>query len=461
MHLFVFRRSVVGLFLFALAVVGVACGGSAGPDSLETGGSALVFAQDAPLDNLVKFEITVTGVVFNPGGVSVLPEPKEIELTSLEMTSSLFRVARNIPPATYTSVTLTFANPEIKFLDAGGNVVEIKPPLQNSSVTENVTFSVVEGQSVGLLIDFDLEASVVTDAGGTITGVNPVLTVSVIDLAGLPAEFEEEGQVVSVDRTSSTSGTFVFESFSSCQQFTIRVNSSTEFDDFGEANPPLANSFDSVRGGQIVEVEADVQADGTFLAEEVELESEVPEDDLEGLIVAVTRDPTTEQVSEFQMLLFDVAPCTATVPAEDLITVTVPTDPAPAFKIDDDGFPVNATHFDDPGDLEVGQKVEVDPVEALTTATTAVTAEKIELEDQTIRGSVISTAGTSFELDPVSDLFPDQSITVETSVNTDFDDLPNGVAGLSPGQEVRVKGLLFRIAAGEQRMVAKGVDGTP
>ena len=479
MAVFASRRSLGGLLLGTLAVLAAACGGASTPppppgQTLVPGtGSFILLGKDQPLDNLLKFEITLTSVVLNPGNVSVLPQPVRLELTSLQMTQELVRLAQNIPPGTYTSVTLTFANPEIKFCPdppaACDNPIEVQPPLQTTSVTVNVTFGIASGQLTGVLLDFNLASSVVTDPiTGNITAINPVVTATVLNITGLAGEFEDEvGRVisVSVNPTSPTSGTFVFEPFSSCQQVTITVNSATEFEDFNEAIPPLANSFSSVQPGQILEVDADIRGDGTFLAEEVGLEEqdEAVDDEAEGLIVAVTRDPGTNEVTQFQMVLFDVAPCPATLPAQDLITVNVPASGV-QFRIDDDGFVVNTNLFNDRTDLDVGQKVDVDATVAFTTSTTSITAEKIKLEDQTIRGTVIagSIAPPSFSLDPNAALFPDQSITVQTVTGqTRFDDLPNGVASLVSNQAVRVKGLLFRLGAGEQSMLAKRVDGTP
>jgi hypothetical protein len=412
-------------------------------------------------DNIVKFEIDLTGVVFNPGNVSVLAAPVELELTQLEAGPQLVRLNSSIPTGNYTSVGLTFANPEIKFVDTDGSacglnqVCEVEPPLTNSMVTVNVNFTITQAQTTGLLIDFDLANSIVTNMSGTITGVNPMVTVSVLNVTGVVGEFEDEvGRVVSLNSGNST---FVLELFSACPtQVTIQTNAGTEFEDFDEAGLP--NSFAGLMVNQIVEVDADLQANGTLLAEEVELEDEINEDELEGLIVSVTRNGMG-QVTQFQMVLLDVAPCTATVPASDLITVNVPTDGSVDFRIDTDGFSVNSSLFDDPTDLELGQKVDVDPVGALGTT---ITAEEIKLEDQTLRGTVISTAGDTFQLDPNSDLFPDQSITVQTVTGqTEFDDLPSGVGSLSPGQLVRVKGVLFRTGASEMTQLAKKVDGTP
>jgi hypothetical protein len=432
----------------------------------------VLFGQDAPLDNLVKFEITVTGITLNPGNVQVsLPaEGVRLELTSLQITTDMIRFAQNsIPAGTYTSVTLTLANPEIKFCPGGisctdQTVLEVSPPLQPSSVTVNVSFSIAQGQLTALLVDFDLRALVVTDAGGNITGVNPTssnITISLVDVAGDVGEFEDEiGRVVRVDTT-----TFDFEPFSSCQVVTITTDISTVFEDFGKATPPLADAFASLQVDQIVEVDADLRVDGTFLAEKVEFEDDIMEDEIEGLIIDVFRD-SNGNVNAFDLVLFDVAPCAAALPVDDVFSVNVPQDGSVRFRIDEDDLTIAPTLFDGPEDLAVGQKVDVDPVEDLATITTAfpLIAQKIKLEDQTIRGTVASSPGaTTFELIPAADLFrdPNNSITVRTSVETEFDDLPLGVASLLVNQAVRVKGLLFRDLAGELIFEAKRVDGTP
>ncbi len=472
-------RSVGGLLLFALVLLAAGCGGSStdpppGQGSGALSGSLALFGQDAPLDNLVKFEITVTGITLNPGNVQVsLPaEGVRLELTSLQITTDLIRLDQNIPAGTYTSVDLTLANPEIKFRDDTGAIVELEGtqlPLQTSSVTINVSFSIAQGQLTALLVDFDLRALVVTDPtnNDAITGVNPSgnIAISLVDVAGDVGEFEDEiGRVVSVNATDST---FVFEPFSSCQQVTITTDISTVFEDFGRASPPLVDEFASLQVDQIVEVDADLRVDGTFLAEKVEFEDDAMEDELEGLIVSLTRNTGPSQDS-FDLVLFDVAPCTATLPADDIFTVNVSTTPGVVdFRIDEDDLSVVPALFDGPEDHEVGQKVDVDPAVAdvsTITSATPITAEKIKLEDQTIRGTVNgSPTAPNFELSPGSSLFtdPDNSITVRTSSVTEFDDLPLGVASLLVNQAVRVKGLLFRDLAGELIFEAKRVDGTP
>lgn len=444
-------------FIFLVALSAAGCGGgttgggsSTPPPGVNPGsGSVAVQIQDAPLDNLVKFEITVVNITLNPGNVSVLPSPKEIELTSLQLQPELIRLAANVPAGSYTGVTLQLQNAEIKFCPEPPTVctaqsvqeVEIN---QTFVVSRDVNFTVTSGQTLGLLIDFDLAASI-TQTSSTITGFNPVFTVSVVNVGAQQDEFEGTGRVVSVNRSSPTAGTFVLEVFGPCQQVTITVDADTEFEDF-------ADDFNSLAANQVVEVEADLQTGGTLLAEEVELEDSEQGDDAEGVIISVNRDGTTQEVDSFTLVLHEVLPCTLTPPASDLLDVTV--DANTDFRIDDDGLSLTTSFFDDPRDLDVGQKVEVDPVGSLATS---ITAEKIKLKDQTIRGTVNGTpTPPTFELDPASGLFPDPSITVETSSNTEFDGVA-GVSGLASGRTVRVRGLLFRTGADQQSMVAKKV----
>jgi hypothetical protein len=443
--------------IVALAVLLAGCGGGGGidgggtnpPPGVGTGTGGLgISIQDAPLDNLVKFEITVVAITLNPGSVSVLPSPKEIELTSLQLQPQLIRLASNVPAGSYTSVTLQLQNAEIKFcpesLTCTAQTVVEREFNQTFVVSRNVNLTVTNGQTLGLLVDFDLAASI-TQTANDITGVNPTFSVSVVNLASQQDEFEGTGRVVSVNRQSATAGTFALEVFGPCQQVTVTVDANTEFEDF-------ADDFNSLAANQIVEVDADLQTGGTLLAKDVELEESEQGNEAEGVILSVDRNSTTQEVNSFTLVLHEVLPCSVSAPANDLVSVTV--DAGTEFRIDDDGLSLSAALFNDPTDLDVGQKVEVDPTGSLGIS---ITAEKIKLKDLTIRGTVNGTpTPPDFELDPASELFPDASISVETFSDTEFDGV-SGVSGLVDGRAVRVRGLLFRAGAGQQRLAAKKV----
>ncbi len=421
-------------------------------------GSLLIQVQDAPVDNLLEFEITVDSIELNPGNVVALSTPVEIELTSLQLSTDTIRLATNIPAGTYTSATFTFSDAEVKFCPEPPAVcdettlIEVDPlPLQNTSATVNVNLVISANATAGLLVDFDLAASLISNAT-TITGVDPMLTATLRDVDAEDDELEEEGRVVSINSTSPNSGTFVLEPFSNCQNVTITVDANTEFEDFDEAETPLPNSLDGLAVDQFVDVDADLQINGDLLATEVELEDEDEEEEAEGVVLSVDTG-----AGEFTLLATEVVPCSAAALPGDIITVTVDPLALPDFRIDEDDLTVDATLFDQLSDLTPGQKVEVDPVGAFGAA---VTAENIELDDQTIRGTVVAGsqgAPPIFVLDPASDLFVDQTITVNAAA-AEFDDV-TGVGDLLDDQAVRVKGLLF-LEAGQLIFEDEKVDGS-
>lgn len=459
MTMCVFRQRIVLSVLVVFALTAAGCGGSSSEPPPSTGGgsggSVSMFVTDQPADDLTKLELTVTGVVFNPGNVSVLPQPKELEVTNLQLKQEFFRLASNVPAGSYSSIVFTFApTAEVEFFNSGtGSIQEVNVPVSPATETVNTSFTVTAGQTTGLLIDFNVPASLVTNAQGIITAIDPVMTATVV--TPVPDEFEEEvGRVVSV---TAASNTFVFEPFDSCQQVTVTVNASTEFEDFDEQG--LANSFSSLMAGQMVEVEADLQSSGTILAKEVELEDNEIEDEAEGLIISVTRN-LSDEVTQFVLSPLETVPCAAADLTANTITVDVPASGV-EFRIDEGDLPISSNLFDNRTKLDVGQMVEVDPTGSLSSGTTQITAEEIKLDDQTIKGMVISVAPPTFLLDPTSDLFPDQDIVVLTFTNTEFDNPPGSVTGLATGDKVRVRGLLFRLGPGQHQFAAKRVREDP
>ena len=297
------------------------------------------------MDNLLKFEITLDSIVLNSteGNVEALNQPVEIELTSLQLTTDLIRLVPNIPARTYTSATFTFSNAEVKFCPDPAvepvcdetTLIEVDPlPLQNTSATVNVNLIITANTTAALLVDFDLAASLLSNAT-TITGVNPILTATLRDVQIEGDELEEEGRVVSINSTSPKSGTFVLEPFSSCQNITITVDANTEFEDFDEAQTPLPNSFDSLAVNQFVDVDADLELNGDLVSTEVELEDEDQEEEAEGVILTVDTG-----AGEFTLLAKEVVPCSAAALPGDIITVTVDLLALSEFSVDEDDLTV-------------------------------------------------------------------------------------------------------------------------
>src|SRR5229473_2520206 len=135
------NRSVLAVcgLLFVCVLVVYSCGGSMS-NPLQQGSPALsVTVTDTPPTgvSVLSFEVSVTGATLNPGSVDLLAGrgPVRIEVEELE-TESAFLNTAGVNPGTYTSLNLTFANPELTFKNgtaamvagcAPGAVCEIKP----------------------------------------------------------------------------------------------------------------------------------------------------------------------------------------------------------------------------------------------------------------------------------------------------------------------------------------------
>src|SRR6266852_1022035 len=175
-------RRITALFLGLLSAVLLAgCGGSysapvigPGPQSAQVS----VSLTDAPPAGVtvLTFEVTVTGATLNPGSADLLAGkgPVRIEVKKLE-TENAFLSTANIVAGNYTSLNLTFSNPELTFRNdtgatlagcASGSVCEIKPS-GTLTATVNGLFYSTSGSQTGVLVDLNL-ANLITPSLGVI-----------------------------------------------------------------------------------------------------------------------------------------------------------------------------------------------------------------------------------------------------------------------------------------------------
>src|SRR5690348_5162435 len=144
------RIRLLILVLFA-AFASAGCGKYSINSSSSTGAAAVpVTMTDTPPAGvtILSFEVTVTSAALNPGNVDLLSGkgPVRIEVRELE-TESAFLNTASILPGIYTSLNLTFANPELTFENntaapvagcAVGAVCEISP---TGTLTSMVNFA--------------------------------------------------------------------------------------------------------------------------------------------------------------------------------------------------------------------------------------------------------------------------------------------------------------------------------
>jgi hypothetical protein len=455
------------LFIVALAAaVQVSCSGGGSPPNRPIAaaptGSVVLFGGDAPLCNILSFAVTITGITLTPQGggspVSVLSSGNSLTLdfASLMDFVTLLNVS-NVPPGTYTQVSVTLANPQLTFLDTSKTppaITVISPTLSTLVATLDLTPAVVvtSNTTVGLQVDFDLLKSVQVDSHGQMTGnVSPTFTANLASPSGASgfAEFEDLRGIVQSVQTSSTNpsfaGAFAIQPATG-QVLNINVTSSTTFDG--------VSSLANLTTGTFVEVDAFVDSKGNLVAKEVQAEEveDAPNGKaaFSGLITAVTRD-AGGNATQFALFVREENPdVSARVPLRSVLNVNLL--PATRFVIAARG--TNFAGFGySPGALGVGQHVVVHGELSSTVAGTS-DARSVFLGLQSVLGNldtspatppVIGTDGKTggFTLLPCSPVFVSHPVTVLTSANTAFVGVSN-LTGLTSSQPLLlVKGLMF------------------
>src|SRR5260370_2736792 len=420
--------------------------------------------------SVLSFEINVAGASLQPSDASkpavpLVTSPIEVELTQLETEKALLN-AVSAPEDSYSSIILTFANPELTILNQSGQpitmgtqtcltgqVCEFKPSLNQSSVAISSTpFPVTISASapIGLVVDFDLNSSIQNNLS-----VTPTVTLAAVAAPPSNGEIEDiEGLNGRVQSVSSTG--FTLQDSTSGQTFTINVDNNTQFQDFIEVGC-AANNFSCMQVGQIVEVEhLLVMVNGTLLASEIQLDDAVNEEQLEGTIVAVNAG-----TNQFQMLSQNQEPVVPGVNVGNLVMISINT-PA-QFAVDSDdlsGAIPSGVSFASVNDLLVGQEVKVRALIVSSPITgTTVTTDRVKLHMSQFSGTVASVNNApNFAVNNLPALFTSNGINqvqVVVSSRTEFEAISGG-SSLTAGNSVVLRGLLFKTTA-DPILVAKKV----
>lgn len=266
------QHAIIFLLTLALAVGQAGCGSSSQPPAqpLQPApglGIGYVVVSDAPLPSVLAFQVTLTSLTLSDGtrSVSVLAEPTPVEFARLLGVRTLLGLS-SVPEGSYSSVTVTLANPVISFLDLSttpASVSTLAGSLTRSSLTVTLArpLVVTDGGLAGLHLHFRLRDSLQRDAAGELTGVVDPR----IDFRALPPDDEEafieelRGGLASVNAAGNS---FVLQTPRG-RQITVRVNDQTRWEE-GESLSTLAPPA-------VMEVSGRLRADGSLLAAEVEV----------------------------------------------------------------------------------------------------------------------------------------------------------------------------------------------
>jgi hypothetical protein len=406
---------------------------------------------------ILSFEVTLTGAALNPGNVDLLGgKTPRIEVKQLE-TESAFLNTANVPAGTYTSLNLTFANPELTFQNntgatlagcANGAVCEIKPA---GTLTSSFTFpgsgiTISSNSPTGIRIDVNPNTILSATLGVDFSQVGAVSAQQLPVQQGELDELEDlTGTVQSLDTSNKK-----FTLHTLAGDFPITTDNNTEFEDFDACK--ATDKFTCLSNGLVVEVDIRLMTGGMFLAKKIELEDNNIDDELEGIVFKI------DDATHFEMVVLEELRDVANVANGDPVVVTLSN---ASFRVDNDGLTVPSAlqnAFEgatDTSQLLPGQFVQIRLTGPVTgsagpPSTLAASSDRVRLRRSQFTATVSGApSGNEFDVSGLSSLFTDNGITsirVQTIVGqTDFENVA-GVGSLQVGNTVSLRGLLFKNA---------------
>jgi hypothetical protein len=268
-----------------------------------------------------------------------------------------------------------------------------------------------------------------------------------------PAPGDIDDVLGTVGTPSTINSNFPFTVFSigssTGQMATVVVDSNTRFEQ--------VTALSGLASGQRVELDARLQANGNFTAQEVERETtSTSAQQLRGLVLS--RTPATGPLVTLNLLVMDTIPTppAAQEPGE-IVTVTV--DSSSTFRISVEDLPTASfpnLDFDRTA-LQAGQFVHV----VQRGGAAGFTADSVTLEEISLTGQVGSSIGSnSFTFVPDGEFFNSiglGTINVITTTPTELENMPAGLGSLQPNISiVAVRGVLI-FDAGAGVLMAKRV----
>jgi hypothetical protein len=407
--------------------------------------------------SVLSFQATLTDARLNPGNVELLAAPVTINLTRLQTETSLMSSV-TVPPGTYTSVALTFADASPLTIEnnsggtlsdgvtncLNGQVCTLSPAV--SSLTGSVslpgTGATLSGTTpAALLLDLNVANALVNAPPLEAT---LIANTTVSQLAPAPgAPFESLEDVVGVVTTPSN-GAFVLQT--ALGNYNITTNSTTQYLNFpGAVCSPVG--FSCVATSEIVSVNMSLQTTNTLVASDIFYEDDstaLPE--VEGVVVATGGLP-----AQFSMVVLQETP-SASGPAIGS-DVEVAINNGTTFAIDNLVGTLNTSAFSFAGttDMIVGQEVAVQQSSGSTAS--VIQAGRVLLRSSRITGTVATTAFPNFTVNGLPPFLQNASPAItQIKVETATEFTPNGTeyGGTAPvindiadGHGISVRGQLF------------------
>ena len=447
--------------------------------------------------DVLFFQVSLTAATLTSSSsstsVSLLSgnTPIQIDVTELQALSAFLSTADLTAGTTYSSLSLTFANPELVIYNSAdtslgssctvGSICELAPSFDGST-TVNFTASpfpvtMTESSPLGFLVDFHLNKVIQPDLSVNLGAANGITIGELPSMPQHPQFGSVTGEVESVD--ASNNDFTILTAWG--RTFTIDTTSSTTFDNFPTSACSTAG-IGCVANGQVVQVQvADVAKHAILTASQVSYVQAGGTQTVEGTILDILPLPTPAGVEVVQMLMHRTPGTSGDVPLGGLATVTFVN--GAAYSIDNNGFTIPAgLTFTSTSDVYPGQTVSVAIDQGTLKkggggnwgsgwgppSTVSFSSNSIALEPTQVSGMITALDSTnqsftlSFNLPgfiPFPNLPKSLSFDVMTTSQTTYQGFtPESFDGLSTQQFASVNGWLFAPATtGPPQIAAQSV----
>jgi len=297
------HRKFAGAAALTLCLLCIGCstvtGPSAGSPGSPSQAKVSVFLKDAPSDSVLAFDLTLTDTALLDSGGKRFPllgQSRTFELRQLRLASTLAISSAATDPATFSGLEVGLSSPRITLAGANGAVQQLTETttpsvtLAKTTATVPINFSAATGQAQALMLDFDLQSSLSVDSGGNYL-ITPVLKSAAVGSTAGDAQLSMTlGKIVSVQATPANSLDVQLSTTSDVLH--VKVDAATVFD-------TAVGQFSSLKAGQMIELEATFQPDGTYLAKFVNLGAPDPTLRFQGLLTDINQsgaNPVMEMV---------------------------------------------------------------------------------------------------------------------------------------------------------------------
>lgn len=478
-----FSKALAVCVLTGLALSGCTAGNQSSPasststsSSSSSSGTVNLVVQDTPPTGItvLSFQLQIASATLQPGSVSLIKRPVTVDLVQL-VTDTSFLASQVVDSGTYTSLTVTYDNPQITIMNSSsaplvtpvgtcavGQVCTFTPRLNNASVTISsgvFPITVSASSTTGLNLDLSITDLLQSDLSLTFASGQSVNLSLLSTLASLT---DQQSEIDAVFATvQSVSGQQATIQTALGDSLTVDLSSTTSYN-YPSAVCSAASSS-CLTTGQIVDLNLSLLGDGSLVAQSVTYADASGGAAARGTVLTTPASGT----NSVQILLHQVIPGSTVASSGSVVTI----DPASGalFAVPFSNYPVvNGGSFAGIGDLMAGQEVLLQL--APGSSSTTYNSSRIYLEPSQTVGTVqsINAGADSFVLNGLTGLWTDSrpivnQIECQAGSQTEYENLSSAsLSALSPGSAVGVKGLMFNNGtSGSSTMSTVIVRGRP